>query len=284
MKKYFFCIFFFYSVSLFPQNKVNILKPQYTQQELESMAILKVQGVYKLNAISKILNEDIVRLKRWNPGFDENVLHATSPIHLRIPLNKLEKFIIYKDEILAESIKLRSSAKSDNDSIYTIIIRDTSRIRRIKINGTEFVSTKSKELEELPIHNLNNIIIKLKKKSSGTYFIPCKINGLYMEFIFDTGASDVSISLTEASFMLKNGYLKSEDILGKAYYQIANGNIETGTKINIRKIEIQGMLFYNVNASIVHDLDAPLLMGQSLLKKMGKIQIDYINNTLTIIK
>ena len=50
-------------------------------------------------------------------------------------------------------------------------------------------------------------IIKMEK-SGGIYLIPCKVNGLPLKFIFDTGASDVSISLTEALFMLKNGNLK----------------------------------------------------------------------------
>jgi membrane-bound lytic murein transglycosylase D len=86
----------------------DVQKPKFTQEELENMAVLKVRGNYKLNAISNILDEDIVRLKRWNPGFDENIMTATAPIHLRIPINKLEKFIISKDEIIAASIKLRS--------------------------------------------------------------------------------------------------------------------------------------------------------------------------------
>lgn len=80
-------------------------KPKFTQDELDQMAILKVKGNYKLNAISRVLDEDIVRLKRWNPDFDETVMTSPTPIHLRIPINKLEKFIIGKDQIIAESKK-----------------------------------------------------------------------------------------------------------------------------------------------------------------------------------
>ena len=72
------------------------------------MAVLRVKGFYRLNAISNILDEDLVRLKRWNPDFDANISTANKPVHLRIPINKLEKFIISKEEIIAESIKLRS--------------------------------------------------------------------------------------------------------------------------------------------------------------------------------
>ena len=36
------------------------------------------------------------------------------------------------------------------------------------------------------------------------YEVPCNVNGLPLNFIFDTGASTVSISSIEVSFMLKN--------------------------------------------------------------------------------
>jgi peptidyl-prolyl cis-trans isomerase SurA len=111
-------------------------------------------------------------------------------------------------------------------------------------------------------------------KEGGIYTVPCKINGLPLKFIFDTGASDVSISLTEAIFMLKNGYLDKEDIGEDIYFNIANGDVSKGTKINIKEVEFGGLKLYNVSASIVHETSAPLLLGQSIIEKLGKIQID----------
>lgn len=52
----------------------------------------------------------------------------------------------------------------------------------------------------------------------------------------------------------------------------------------LKKIEISGLVLYNVNASIINNDNAPLLLGQSALSKLGKIQIDYNNSTLTIIR
>lgn len=127
-------------------------------------------------------------------------------------------------------------------------------------------------------------IIQMNKMPGGTYEIPCKVNGLALKFIFDTGASDVSISLTEALFMLKNGYLSEDDIIGTQYYSIANGEIAEGTTIRIRKLEFGGLTLYDVDASIVHELKAPLLLGQSAISRLGKIQIDPKNSTLTIVE
>tara|TARA_B110000046_G_scaffold56871_1_gene63368 strand:- start:141 stop:395 length:255 start_codon:yes stop_codon:yes gene_type:complete len=84
--------------------------------------------------------------------------------------------------------------------------------------------------------------------------------------------------------MLKNGYLTENDIVGTQKYMIANGDIEEGTTIIIRKLEFGGLLLQNVNASIVHELKAPLLLGQSALQKFGKIIIDNEKKTLTILK
>ncbi len=125
-------------------------------------------------------------------------------------------------------------------------------------------------------------VIKMQRKAN-VYYIPCKVNGLNLKFIFDTGASNVSISVTEALFMLKNGYLKESDLKGVEQYSIANGDIVEGTKINIRTLEIEGLKLYNVEASISHELAAPLLLGQSAISKLGKIQLDPVNNTLTVI-
>jgi hypothetical protein len=68
------------------------------------------------------------------------------------------------------------------------------------------------------------------EKEGGVFTVPCSVNGLKLKFIFDTGASDVSISKTEAMFMLKNGYLNSDDIVGKQKYIDATGKISVGNK------------------------------------------------------
>lgn len=125
-------------------------------------------------------------------------------------------------------------------------------------------------------------VIKMKK-DGGVSVIPCKVNGLNLNFIFDTGAGDVSISMTEASFMLKNDYLSTNDIKGSQNYQDANGNISEGLKVILKEVEIAGLKLFNVEASIVKNLKAPLLLGQSAISKLGKIQLDLQSNTLTIL-
>jgi membrane-bound lytic murein transglycosylase D len=82
---------------------VELAKPTFSKEELDIMAILKVKGNYNLNTISRLLDEDLVRLKRWNPTFDADIVNASAPIHLRLPIAKIEKFIIERDNIIAAS-------------------------------------------------------------------------------------------------------------------------------------------------------------------------------------
>ena len=123
--------------------------------------------------------------------------------------------------------------------------------------------------------------IKMKKEG-GVFLLPCKINGLEMEFMLDTGASDVSISLTEAMFMLRHGYLRETDFVGVEKYSLANGNLEESDSVILREMEIGGLKLFNVKASLTRELAAPVLLGQSALSKLGNIEIDYASNTLII--
>lgn len=124
--------------------------------------------------------------------------------------------------------------------------------------------------------------IEITRKRGGTFEIPCDINGLPLQMIFDTGASDVTISSVEANFMLKNGYLSEKDVKGKRYYQIANGQLSEGTVITLREVKVGEAVLRNVDASVVNSQKAPLLLGQSAMERFGTITIDNINNRLLI--
>ena len=117
---------------------------------------------------------------------------------------------------------------------------------------------------------------------SGCATVKCTINDLPLSFIFDTGASTVSLSLVEANFMLKNGYLKKEDFVGSQRFVDANGDITEGTVVNLRNVDFGGLSLNNVRASIVRNQKAPLLLGQSVLGRLGSIEIDNPGKKLII--
>ncbi|MFA5543807.1 MAG: tetratricopeptide repeat protein [Bacilli bacterium] len=167
-------------------------------------------------------------------------------------------------------------------------IRNTPEFKNLVLEWQEvFENSLKVELNERPLmteKKSETVTIPMAPKGSGIYEVSCKVNDLRLNFIFDTGASEISISQTEALFMLKNGYLNSNDIMGKQSYMDANGNISIGTKIRLRQVDFGGLILENITASVVHNDKAPLLFGQSALGKYGKIIIDNQKNTITIIK
>ncbi len=109
----------------------------------------------------------------------------------------------------------------------------------------------------------------LMEADGGVYKIPCTINGLRLKMIFDPGASNVCISESVAKMMLDNDYLSAKDIKGNAQSQVADGRIVDHTRINLKKVQIGDKVLTNVEAVVIHGQDAPLLFGQSALKRLG---------------
>ena len=124
--------------------------------------------------------------------------------------------------------------------------------------------------------------IQMKKMPGGTYEVPCTINGLPLKFIFDTGASDVTLSSVEANFMLKNDYLSEKDFKGSRRYLTADGSIANGAIVRIKEVKVGDVTLNNIDASVVKSQKAPLLLGQSVLERFGTITIDNQNNKLII--
>ena len=152
--------------------------------------------------------------------------------------------------------------------------QEKRRLKRVQ-NQTEISENKNQNTYESPN------VIKLTEKG-GVYYIPASINGVPMDFVFDTGASVISISETEAIFLAKQGLLAEEDILGETRFSVATGEISEGTLINLREVKIGNKTLNNVKASVVHNLEAPLLLGQSALKQFGKVTIDYNKGVLIL--
>lgn len=119
------------------------------------------------------------------------------------------------------------------------------------------------------------------EEENGIYKVPVLVNGSKMDFIFDTGASLISISNTEAMFLYKQGTLTEEDFIGEINFQDANGDISPGTVVRLRSLQIGDRVLQNVEASIVNNSVAPLLLGQSALAQFGKISIDYEDKTIS---
>lgn len=195
-------------------------------------------------------------------------------------MGEKEKALSYLRQSLEDGYRCFAHIKRD---------RDLNNIR-----NTEEFKVLMKEYEEKHLQEIvadadgDDSVYELKveeipfTKEGGVCKVKCAINGLPLHFIFDTGATDVSISSVEVTFMAKNDFLSSSDIIGKQNYQTADGNITEGTVINLKDVKLGSLHLNNIKASVVRNQAAPLLLGQSVLSKLGKIEIDNTKNVLRI--
>ena len=142
-----------------------------------------------------------------------------------------------------------------------------------------------KDLVVLPSTNylekLTSNIVQLKK-SNGVYKLPVKINDSFtIDFIFDSGASDVVISTDIATVLIKQGKLSKSDFVGYGTYQIADGSTVKSQIVILKKLQIGNFVVTNVRASI-GDFSAPLLLGQSFQQKFEQFTINNENGTLIL--
>jgi len=138
--------------------------------------------------------------------------------------------------------------------------------------------------DKLSTGNASNAI-QLEKTSDGLYKVPVVLNGvLKISIIYDSGSSDVSISPDIAMTLIRTGTLTESDYIGTQSYMFADGTYAKSKRIIIRELQIGNQTITNVEASISNSINAPMLLGQSVLKRFGTITIDNNSNTLLIQK
>ena len=195
-------------------------------------------------------------------------------------MGEKEKALSYLRQSLEDGYRRFAHIKRDRDlnnirntEEFKVLMKEYEKkhLQEIAADADGDDSAYELKVEEIPF-----------TKEGGVCKVKCAINGLPLHFIFDTGAADVSVSSVEATFMAKNDFLSSSDIIGKQNYQTADGNITEGTIINLKDVKLGSLHLNNIKASVVRKQAAPLLLGQSVLSKLGKIEIDNTKKVLRI--
>lgn len=117
--------------------------------------------------------------------------------------------------------------------------------------------------------------------TGGVYEVPVIVNEvLKINFVLDSGAADVSISPDVALTLLKTGTISQDDWLPGAVYSFADGTSAKSARFKIKSIRLGNRTLNDVTCSIAQNIEAPMLLGQSALHKLGSYQIDYRRGTL----
>ena len=146
-------------------------------------------------------------------------------------------------------------------------------------------SDKNNKIETInPISETPTNTIKFVKSENGLIEVPVVLNDvLRINFIFDSGASEVSLSPDVALTLIRTGTITESDFLPDQTYTFADGSSAKSKRFLIRKLMIGNQTLTNIEASISKSIEAPMLIGQNVMNKLGSVTIDY-NNQLLIIK
>lgn len=137
------------------------------------------------------------------------------------------------------------------------------------------------EIESNSLLGQNYTAIPYTEDEDNTIMLPVKINGVGLDMIFDTGASSTCITLAEALYLYGKGLLRENDIGDEELFQTADGSISVGLRVILSEVVIgDAVKLNNVEAVVVEDLQAPLLLGQSVLRNFKEVSVDRENNVV----
>src|ERR1043166_4629903 len=119
-------------------------------------------------------------------------------------------------------------------------------------------------------------------KVGGVYARPVEINGvLTLKFVLDSGAAEVNIPADVVLTLVRTGTIKNTDFLPGKTYVLADGSELKSPRFTIRSLRIGSRHIQDVPAS-VGTLTSSLLLGQSLLEKLGPWGIDTQRQRLVV--
>ncbi len=103
------------------------------------------------------------------------------------------------------------------------------------------------------------------KNDGGTYTVPVLVNGaITLDFVIDSGASDVSIPADVVMTLIRTGTITSADFIGQKTYSLADGSTVPSTAFLLRSLKVGNKVITGVTASVA-PVKGSLLLGQSFL-------------------
>ena len=108
----------------------------------------------------------------------------------------------------------------------------------------------------------------LQRDRSGQFHVEAQVNGQDAEFLVDTGADIVALTVDEAGRL---GYpVDPADFVPMMQTASGTGN---GTIVRIDRLEVAGAEFHDIDAVVLDGLPVNLL-GQTILAKLGQVSLE----------
>jgi predicted aspartyl protease len=120
------------------------------------------------------------------------------------------------------------------------------------------------------------------RKERGIFIVPVLINDkISLDFILDSGASDVSIPADVVLTLMRTGTLTAADFRGTNTYVLADGSTVPSKTFRIKSLKVGNRVLENVSGSL-SPVEGSLLLGQSFLSRFKSWSVDNLRQVLTL--
>lgn len=120
------------------------------------------------------------------------------------------------------------------------------------------------------------------RRHGGVLMVPALLNdSVPVDFIVDSGASDVVLSETVVDDLRKAGKFNDADFTGTQMVKIANGSILKVRTFTLRSLSVGNRVLTNLHAAVAPAKATPLL-GQSFLQRFASWSIDNERQVLLL--
>ncbi len=110
--------------------------------------------------------------------------------------------------------------------------------------------------------------VRLQRRGNGHFFVHGMVDGQIVEFMVDTGASDVVLTIDDAERVGIPVDRKRFRAIGSGAGGVVRGQISP-----TRTIEVEGRILANAEVMIADGLEQSLL-GQDFLRRFGSLQMN----------
>jgi clan AA aspartic protease (TIGR02281 family) len=176
-------------------------------------------------------------------------------------------------------------AKAGKNDLARTEVRETERLDP---NLTQFSAKAVRDLKAqlgLPTKDVPGKRFETRiplARMGGGLVAPVVINNsIKLDFIVDSGASELSIPADVFSTLVRTNTVTQADMTGFRNYRNADGQVSQSKTFIIRSLKIGNLEVLKVPAKVA-PANAPLLLGQSFLKRFKSWSIDNATQELIL--
>lgn len=129
---------------------------------------------------------------------------------------------------------------------------------------------------------VGKFVIPLSEKN-GVYALVGVVGKTKLEFIFDSGASETSISNEIEQRLIHAGEISKDDYLSPMLFRLADGSITSNRRVKLRRLKIGDVVVTNLSVAIGGN-NSPLLIGGNFLNRFKSWTLDTSSKKLTLTK